>query len=72
MSKEGSTKLTYAIKNLKKHWEHAKTQWQDQNAKEFESNHLYPLEVRVNAVVRGMDKLAEVTAKVKRDCSENH
>ena len=71
MSKEGSTKLTYAIKNLKKHWEIATTQWQDQVAKDFERNYLYPLEVRVNAVIRGMDKLAEVTAKVRRDCSEN-
>lgn len=71
MSKEGSTKLTYAIKNLKKHWEHARVHWQDQVAKDFESNHLYPLETRVNAVVRGMDKLAEISAKVKKDCSED-
>ena len=71
MSKEGSTKLTYAIKNLRKHWEHAKVHWQDQVAKDFESHHLFPLETRVNSVIRGMDKLAEVTAKVKKDCSEN-
>jgi hypothetical protein len=71
VSKEGSTKLTYAIKNLRKHWELARTHWQDQVAKDFESNHLAPLETRVNAVVRGMDKLAEVTAKVKRDCGED-
>jgi hypothetical protein len=70
MSKEGSTKLTYAIKNLRKHWEIAKTHWQDQVAKDFEGNYLMPLETRVNAVARSMDKLAEVTAKVKRDCSE--
>ena len=69
MSKEGSTKLTYAIKNLRKHWEIAKEQWLDQVAKDFESDHLFPLETRVNAVSRGMDKLAEVTAKVKRDCA---
>ncbi len=72
MSKEGSTKLTYAIKNLRKHWEQAKVYWQDQNAKEFEATHLSPLETRVNAVVRGMDKLAEVTAKVKRDCGTDN
>jgi hypothetical protein len=71
MSKEGSTKLTYAIKNLRKHWENAKVHWQDQTAKEFEATHLFPLETRVNAVIRGMDKLAEVTAKVKRDCGED-
>jgi hypothetical protein len=71
MSKEGSTKLTYAIKNLRKHWENAKVHWQDQVAKDFESNHLWPLETRVNAVIRGMDKLAEISAKVKKDCSED-
>lgn len=71
MSREGSTKLTYAIKNLRKHWEQAKVHWQDQVAKDFESNHLFPLETRVNAVIRGMDKLAEVTTKVKRDCGED-
>jgi len=71
MSREGSTKLTHAIKNLRKHWEIAKTHWQDQVAKDFEANHLFPLETRCNAVIRGMDKLAEVTTKVKRDCSED-
>jgi len=71
VSKEGSTKLNYAIKNLRKHWEIAKAHWQDQVARDFEANHLIPLETRVNAVARGMDKLAEVTAKVKKDCSEN-
>ncbi len=72
MSKEGSTKLTYAIKNLRKHWELAKTQWLDQVAKDFEQNHIFPLETRVNAVSRGMDKLAEVTAKVKKDCASSN
>jgi hypothetical protein len=71
MSKEGSTKLTYAIKNLRKHWERARTQWQDQVAKDFEANHLFPLETRVNAVIRGMDKLSEISTKVKRDCSDD-
>ena len=69
MSREGSTKLTYAIKNLRKHWEIAKTQWLDQVAADFEQNHIFPLETRVNAVARGMDKLGEVTAKVKKDCA---
>ena len=72
MSKEGSTKLTYAIKNLRKHWELAKTQWLDQVAQDFEQNHIFPLETRVNAVSRGMDKLGEVTAKVKRDCASSN
>ena len=71
MSKEGSTKLTYAIKNLRKHWELAKTQWLDQVAQDFEQTHMFPLETRVNAVARGMDKLGEVTAKVKRDCASS-
>ncbi len=71
MSKEGSTKLTYAIKNLRKHWEIARVYWQDQNAKEFEAQHILPLENRVNATSRAMDKLAEVTAKVRRDCGND-
>ena len=56
MSKEGSTKLTYAIKNLRKHWEHARVHWQDQVAKDFESNHLFPLETRANAVAKANEK----------------
>ena len=72
MSKEGSTKLTYAIKNLRKHWELAKTQWLDQVAQDFEQTHMFPLETRCNAVARGMDKLGEVTAKVKRDCASSN
>ena len=69
MSREGSTKITYAIKNLKKQWEVARTMWLDSVAKDFETTHILPLETRVNAVSRGMDKLAEVSDKVRRDCS---
>jgi hypothetical protein len=72
MSKEGSSRLTYAIKNLRKHYELAKVHWNDGVQKDFEAEHLFPLETRAGAVVRGMDKLAEVVAKVRRDCGDNH
>ncbi len=65
----GSTSLQYALKNLRQHWEEAKESWQDQVRHDFERNHLQPMESQVAGAVRAMDRLAEVTAKMRRECS---
>ncbi len=65
----GSTTLQYALKNLRQHWEAAKEGWQDQVRHDFERNHIQPLEAQVSGAIRAMDRLAEVTAKMRRECS---
>jgi len=66
---EGSTKLQYALKSLRARWEETKEGWSDQVRDDFERKHLSPMETQVSATIRGMDKLGEIIAKVRRDCS---
>ena len=65
----GSARLNFALKTLRERWADTKGYWADQVARDFEKNHLDPLDsLSVNAM-RGMDKLSEVLRKVKHDCS---
>jgi len=66
---EGSTKLGYAIKTLRIRWEEAKEGWQDSVREDFEKHHLIPLEKQAASTALGMDKLAEVLAKARQECS---
>ena len=65
----GSARLNYALKTLRERWDHAKDYWADQVARDFEKNHLDPLESQSVNAVRGMDKLSEVLHRVRQDCS---
>lgn len=65
----GSTKLQYALKTLKAHWEETKDGWADEVRQNFEDKHLIPMESQVAATMRGMDKLGEIMARVRQDCS---
>jgi hypothetical protein len=38
-------------------------------ARDFEKNHLIPMESQANNAIRGMDKLAEILSKLRHDCS---
>lgn len=64
----GSSTLNHAIKTLRMKWEQAKDTWDDGVRRDFESKHIVPLESQVNATLRGMDRLDEVLAKMRRDC----
>ena len=65
----GSARLKYALKALREHWDVAREHWDDKVALDFEKNHLAPLEQQVDHALRGMDKLSEVLAKVRHECS---
>jgi hypothetical protein len=65
----GSARLTHALKTLRERWEGTKEHWSDQVARDFEKNHLIPLETQSNNAARGMEKLAEIFAKLRHDCS---
>jgi predicted transcriptional regulator len=66
---EGATKLNYAIKTLRRHWDEISPHWQDAVRADFEARHLDPLITQVTATVRGMNQLDEVLQKMRRDCS---
>jgi hypothetical protein len=65
----GSARLSHCLKTLREHWELAREQWDDKVARDFEKNHLIPLEQQAGSAIRGMDKLSEVLHKIRNDCS---
>jgi hypothetical protein len=58
-----------ALKTLRQRWEDIQTVWQDAARDDFEENCWEPLEERVGAALRAMDRLAQVQARLKQDCS---
>ena len=69
MSSDGAVKLTHALKNLRLKWEHAQEYWSDGVRRNFEEQHLRPLEERVQVATKGMQDLSEVLAQMRRECS---
>ena len=65
----GSARLNHALKTLRERWDETKGYWSDEVARDFEKNHLVPLESQTNNAIRGMEKLAEVLNKLRHDCS---
>lgn len=65
----GSARLLHSQKTLRERWDEVKEQWSDQVARDFEKNHLLPLDQQTSLAIRGMDKLAEVLHKIRQDCS---
>lgn len=65
----GSARLKHALKNLREHWDATKEQWNDGVARDFEKNHLVPVDQQVNTALHGMDKISEVLQKVRHDCA---
>lgn len=61
--------LSKALKDLRVRWEIAGQSWQDQVRVEFEENHLEPLWEQTRATLDGMNRLAELLARARRECS---
>jgi len=66
---EGATKLNYAIKTLRRHWDEVTPHWQDAVQTDFEAKHIDPLINQVSATVRAMNQLEEILQKMRRECS---
>ncbi len=67
----GSSKLQHALKDLRAHWDETKSLWSDQVARDFEKNHLAPLDQQTTIAMRGMAEIAEVLNRVRHECSSN-
>jgi len=65
----GSARLNHTLKTLREHLEIVKEQWADNVARDFEKNHLAPLESQATVAIRGMEKIAEVLSRVRHDCA---
>jgi len=65
----GSSKLNDAIKELRAHWEDTHGRWQDDVAQDFEDHYWQPLEIQVQATLRGLDQLSQELARARQECS---
>ena len=65
----GAARLKHALKTMRENWEITRESWNDAVARDFEKNHLLPLDQQCNTALRGMDKIHEVLQKVRQECS---
>ncbi len=66
-----SGRLQHALKNLKEQWDIALDTWDDPVSRDFEKNHIIPLEQTTKSAVTGMEKISEVLGKIRAQCRED-
>ncbi len=64
----GISKLNASMQALSHTWHEVNEQWQDATAKEFEERYLAELEPAVKTTIEAMNRMANLLAKVERDC----
>jgi hypothetical protein len=57
------------MKTLREHWDVTRESWDDGVSRDFEKNHITPVEHQVTTAIRGMDKIAEVLSRVRQECA---
>lgn len=65
----GWNKLNRGIHALREKWDNSEVDWRDQVRIEFGNEQIEPITLQVSATLRGIKRLEEVLARVKRDCS---
>jgi len=66
---DGRTKLHQAWKQVMVKWQIAQLDWQDAVSRDFEEKQLAPMEPKVISAVQAIDRLAEVLAQARQECS---
>jgi hypothetical protein len=64
----GTIRLSKAAKQLREKWEETKPFWKDENAADFEFNHLQPLTPQLTLTLAAVNRLAALLEKAERDC----
>lgn len=62
--------LLDAHRKLRAAWERARQHWDDDRARELAKEVIDPIEQRVAAAMKGIDHVAELMARVKRECGQ--
>ena len=65
----GRVRLQHAIKQLKVRWEIVKEHWHDEASRKFEEDYMDPIDPEIIASIQAIDRLDEIFARAKRDCS---
>ncbi len=66
----GSHRLKLAMRTLRDHWLLVDPTWDDAVRRRFEERYLMPIEPAGDAALNGIQKLAEVLARVRRDLTD--
>ncbi len=66
-----SGRLQHGLKHLREQWDIAQDTWDDPVSRDFERNHIIPLEQLSKSAIVGMDKVTEILAKLKAQCRED-
>ncbi len=66
----GAHRLKHAMRALRDHWLAVEPTWNDAVRQRFEDRYLAPLDPSAEAAVFGMQKLAEMLDKVRRDLTD--
>lgn len=65
----GGSKLQHALKTIRAQWDATQDGWRDQVRRDFEARTLAPMDTQATQTARAMDELADLFAKIYRDCS---
>lgn len=66
-----SGRLQHALKTLREKWDIAIETWDDPVSRDFEKNHIIPLEQTAKHAMIGMEKIAETLGKIRAQCKED-
>lgn len=66
----GSHRLKHSVKTLRDHWLTTEPTWNDSVRRRFEQRYLLPIDSALDSALIGMQKLADILDKVRRDCSD--
>lgn len=66
----GSHRLKLALRTLRERWQLVDPTWDDAVRRRFEERYLAPLDAAGDAAVIGLQKLADVLDKVRRDLTD--
>ncbi len=61
-------KLHNLMRDLRVDWQEIQKVWNDPVSREFEEQYLDELEAKVQAALRGMDRVTQVLLDVRRQC----
>ena len=65
----GNTMLQEATKMLMLHWQRARSEWNDEKARQFEEDYIELLKPRIRSSLAAMDRAAEVVQHARNECS---
>ncbi len=66
----GQSRLKHATLALRDQWWATEPYWNDVVRRRFEERYIAPIEPAVEAAVVGIQKLAEILDRIRRDCSD--